>query len=97
MQKLKPRHFEDRDGLPNQDPEEPGRYTKGRRFPEENKMEDKNVTEEARDNNPTAEVPQQEETHVQEETEEQGQQEPEQDEQEQNTKSDHSEQEEEKS
>jgi hypothetical protein len=45
-------------------------------------MEDKNATEEAKDDNATPELPQQEETHVQDNPEEQGQQEPEQDEQE---------------
>jgi hypothetical protein len=97
MQKLKPRHCGDGDRPTDQDPEEPGRDTEGRRIPQENKMKDKNMTKEARDNNVTTQVLQQEETQVQEETEEQGQQEPEQDKQEQNTGSDHAEQEEEKS
>jgi hypothetical protein len=89
MQKLKPRQCGDGDRPPDQD--KPGRNTKGRRIPEENKMEDENVTKEVRDNNATPEVPQQEETQVQDETEEQGQQE-----QEQNSESDHAEQEDEK-
>jgi hypothetical protein len=95
MQRLKPRHCGNRP--PDQDQEEPGRDTKGRRILEENKMEDENVTQEVRDNNATPEVPQQEETQVPEEMEEQGQPEPEQDKQEQNTGRDHAEQEDEKS
>jgi hypothetical protein len=76
------------DRPPDQDPEEPRRDTKGRRIPEENESEDKNVTEEDRDDNATTEVPQQEETQVQDKKGEQGE-----NEQEQETESDHAEQE----
>jgi hypothetical protein len=76
------------DRPPDQDPEEPRRDTKGRRIPEENESEDKNVTEEDRDDNATTEVPQQEETQVQDKKGEQGE-----NKQEQDTESDHAEQE----
>jgi hypothetical protein len=56
MKKLKPRHCGDGDGPPDQDPDEPGRDTKGRRIQEENESEDDNVTEEDRDDNSTSEV-----------------------------------------
>jgi glycerophosphoryl diester phosphodiesterase len=97
MQKLKPRHCGDGNEPPNQDPEEPGRGTKGRRIPEKNKTEDKNLNEEARDDNATPGVLQQKEMQVQEETEEQGQTESEQEEQEENVELDLAEQEDDKS
>jgi hypothetical protein len=46
MQKLKPRHCGDGDGPPEQDKEEPGRHTKGRRIQEESKAEDEDVSKE---------------------------------------------------
>jgi hypothetical protein len=68
-------------GSRQQDQEEPGCDTKRRRIPNEDKIDDKNATEEAKDNDATTELPQQEETHVQDDPEEEGQQELEQDEQ----------------
>jgi hypothetical protein len=97
MQKLKPRHCGDGEGPPDQDLEEPGSDTKGRRIPEENETGEENMTEEDRDHNATPEVPHQEKTQVQEEMEEQGEQETEQEEREENAESDHREQEDDKS
>jgi hypothetical protein len=71
MQKLKPRHCRDRDGPPDQDPDDLERDTKGRRIQEEHESEDENVTKEDRDNNATPERPQQKETQVQDKEEEQ--------------------------
>jgi hypothetical protein len=79
MQKLKPRHCRDWDGPPDQDPEEPERDTKGRRIQEEHESEDKNVTEEDRDDNAAPEERQQEETQVQDKEEEQKENKQEQD------------------
>jgi hypothetical protein len=70
MQKLKPRHCGDGDGPPDQDQEEPGRDTKGRRIQEENKSEDENVIEEDSTHNATPDEQQQEETQVQDKEEE---------------------------
>jgi Skp family chaperone for outer membrane proteins len=92
MQKLKPRHCRDGDGPPDQDQEEPGRDTKGRRIQEEHKSEDENVTEEDVNDNASPDEPQQEETQVQDKEEEQRE-----NKQEQDTKPEHAEREEEQS
>jgi hypothetical protein len=70
MQKLKPRHCRDGDGPPDQDQEEPGGDTKGRRIQEENESEDKNVIKEDANHNVIPDEQQQEETQVQDKDEE---------------------------
>jgi hypothetical protein len=70
MQTLKPRHCGDGEGPTDQDQNEPGRDTRGRRIPNENGLEDKSANEEANDDNTRTEQLQQEETHVQDEPEE---------------------------
>jgi hypothetical protein len=52
-QKLKPRHCGDRDGPPEQDKEEPGRDTKGRRIQEESKEEDEDMSKDDKNQNTT--------------------------------------------
>jgi hypothetical protein len=70
MKKLKQRHCENGEGPSNQDQNEPGRDTRGRRIPNKDKLEDKNANKEASDDNPTVKLPQQEETRVQNKPEE---------------------------
>jgi hypothetical protein len=61
MQKLKPRHCRDGDGPPEEDKEETGCNTKGRRIQEESEAEDEDVSEEEENKNQTqVEQPQQE-------------------------------------
>jgi hypothetical protein len=72
MQKLEPRHCGDRDGPPDQDKEEPGRDTKGRKIQEESKLEDKKVIEEDANHNATPDEQQLQETQVQDKEEEDG-------------------------
>jgi hypothetical protein len=52
-QKLKPRHCGDGDSPPEQDKEEPGRDTKGRRIQEESKAEDEDMIKEDENQNAT--------------------------------------------
>jgi hypothetical protein len=70
MQKLKPRHCGDGDSPPEQDKEEPGRDTKGRRIKEESEAEDKDVIQEDENQNATPDEQPQQETQVQDKEEE---------------------------
>jgi protein DEK len=70
MQKLKPRHCGDGEGPPEQDKEEPGRDTKGRRIQEESKAEDEDVSKEDGNQIATPDEQPQQETQVQDKEEE---------------------------
>jgi hypothetical protein len=65
MQKLKPRHCGDGDDPPEEDKEEPGHDTKGRRIQEESKAEDKDVSKEEENQTATQDEQPQQETQVQ--------------------------------
>jgi hypothetical protein len=87
MQKLKPRHCGDGDGPPEEDKEEPGRDTKGRKIQEESEAEDEDVSKEEENQTATQEEQPQQETQVQDKAEEDRENE------EQDTKSEHAERE----
>jgi hypothetical protein len=70
MQRLKPTHCRDGYGPPEQDKEEPGCDTKGRRIQEESEAEDEDVSKEDKNQNATPDEQQQQETQVQDKKEE---------------------------
>jgi hypothetical protein len=79
MQKLKPRHCGDGDSPPEENKEEPGCDTKGRRIQEESKAEDEDVSEEEENKTATQNEQPQQETQVQDKAEEERENEEQQD------------------
>jgi hypothetical protein len=88
MQKLKPRHCGEGDGPPEEDKEEPGRDTKGRRIEEDNKSKDVDVSKEEGNKTQTQEEQPQQDKQPQNKPEEE-----EDTEEEQDTESEHAERE----